>query len=330
MKKNKIVVGVDIGYGHTKVAAEDKHDSFPSVVGPTKDREFEPGGKAEDPGETVSFQGTTYDIGNKADRGDTTFPRETRDRTANETYGALMVSAISRVVKPGDSSANLVVVTGLPFAYMSDAATVKRQVGLAAEALSITLSDVTVIPQPFGTFFDFGLDMRGEALIKHKIGMIGVIDIGRHTTDYILVTDLLHTLGRASGSIPIGVSRIIDGVRRDVMHSFGRGYIATAEVEECIRRTKTIRIGNHLVDVSSIINTNLKNTAIQIAGAIQSSWDAERQTDVVLLTGGGSILMKDYLVDSFDNAQLMAGAQHANARGFYKYGVFLQKSEKSV
>ena len=162
--------------------------------------------------------------------------------------------------------------------------------------------------------------------METNIGLLGVIDVGQHTTDYILVKNLKNNLDRAAGSITTGVFTIIDGVRRRLMHSFGRNNITDSEAEECVRRTKLIKIGRHVVDVSAIVDTQMRNTAQTIIGAIKSRWAQEGEIDTVLLTGGGSILLKEYLSTFSDDAQLIAGAQIANARGYFKHGVLLQKA----
>ncbi len=330
MKKEE-VIGLDIGYGFCKGVTTDQHTIFPSTVGPKRDFSFKVGGdSAELPGETVTAAGESYFVGKKAELCDTTFNLLTSNWVQSKIYLALLISLLMRVAESIDSSTEVTVVTGLPVNYMRDKAIVEEQVRCAAKSTEIQLKSVIVIPQPFGALFDYVLNLSGEASVPGKISLLGVVDIGYRTTDYVLVKNLEAYIERAAGTMMTGVFSIIDNVRRDLMHRYNRDNITGMEAEECIRRSKSIKIGGENIDVSDTVNVHTRNAAQTIIGEIKSRWAPEGELDTVLLSGGGSILLKAHLKDISHECKQIEGAQFANARGYFKHGLFLQKAYRTV
>lgn len=328
---NKLdVIGVDIGYGYSKIVTATRRLIFPSCVGPEKTFTFDLSNREDLPGETVQVGGEIYFVGKKAELCDTTFSLRTRDWVEDDIYAALLSSALTRATESTSRDSEVFVISGLPVAYMKDKDKVEEQVKLTAKSLNIQLRGVKIIPQPLGGFFDFVLDETGEPTITQKIHLLGVIDVGQHTSDYVLVRHLRDHLERASGSITGGVYNIIESVRRDIMQSFGRDNVSYTEAEECVRRTRMIKIKGEDKDVSDLVSSQVRNTARNIGGEIKSRWSQEGEVDLVLLSGGGSILLKEHLKDVSHSTKLLEGAQFANARGYLKYGLLLASASRTA
>lgn len=319
------IIGVDVGYGQTKIVSRNGIRIFSSLVGPAKQLIYKLEKNKEDVGETVIINEKKYFVGQRAELCDSTFSLLTRGWIKSDIYVALFASGLLRAKVYGEASSKLCVVTGLPVDYMADKVKVEEQIMIASAAAGVTLSALEIVPQPFGTFFDHCLDTDGDPKLTRKIRLFGVVDIGRHTTDFILIRDLKHNLERASGSITTGVASIVDGVRRDVIRELGRDNVMASEIEECICRTGTINIDGKNQNVSEIVNAHITNAAQSIAGVIQSRWAPEGEPDLVLMSGGGSILLKSHMKDIAPYWQLKEDAQIANARGYFKHGLFLQK-----
>lgn len=324
------VIGVDIGYGYSKIVTARRRIIFPSHVGPEKAFTFDLSNREDLPGETVEVNGEVYFVGKKAELCDTTFSLRTREWVEDNIYAALLASSLTRAMESASHDAGIFVISGLPVAYMKDKAKAEEQVRLTANSLGIQLCGVQIIPQPLGGFFDYVLDETGEPSITQKTHLLGVLDVGHHTTDYVLVKDLRDNLERASGSITGGVHNIIDGVRRDIVQSSCRDNISCAEAEECVRRTRTITIKGEEKEVSALVSSRIRNTAQNIVGEIKSRWSQEGEVDLVLLSGGGSILLKEHLKDISHSTKLLEGAQFANARGYFKHGLLLSNASRAV
>jgi len=327
MEKDEIV-GLDGGYSGTKVMTAAQSFMFPSAVGPARELSFTLPNSHDIAEETVTIDGATYFTGKKAEHCcDTMLYQLTRDWLKSVNYLALLHTALRRAIKFSQPNSEIFVVSGLPVDYMKDKETAEGQIRAVAKTLGIKLSGVKILPQPFGTFFDFILDENGEPTVTERIGMIGVIDIGQNTTDYILIRNLRDNIERANGSLTMGVFGIIDGVRRDLMQMFSRDNLRYAEVEACIRKSKSIRINGEDKDVSDVVNAHISNTAQSIMGEIKSRWSKEGDVDLILLTGGGCILLREELKKISHTVKIMPGAQRANARGYYKYGLLLRKGQ---
>jgi|GEM_PF-2458425 plasmid segregation protein ParM len=324
------VVSVDVGYAYTKVVTAERRIMFPSLVGPRKEITFDLSSSEDVPGETVQVGGETYFIGRKAEKCDTTFSLRTRDWVESSIYSALIASALIRVKESNGLNSNVFVITGLPVDYMRDKLKAAEQVRQAANSLNINLAGVKVVPQPLGGFFDYVLDETGEPTITQRTKLLGVVDVGSHTTDYVLIRNLRDNIERASGSITSGVRDIIDGVRRDIMQVFSRDNISYIEAEECVRRTRMIKIKGENKEVSDIVSSRMRNSARNIVGEIKSRWSQEGELDLVLLSGGGSIILREHLKDISHSTKLLEGAQMANAKGYYKHGLLISKASKTV
>jgi plasmid segregation protein ParM len=324
------VIGVDIGYGYSKIVTAERRVMFPSRVGPLKTLTFELSNKDDVLGETVQVGGEIYFVGGKADLCDTTFSLRTRDWVETNIYSALLSSALMRATEVTGLHSEVLVITGLPVAYMRDKAKAEEQVRQTANSLNIRLCGVKVIPQPFGGFFDFVLDETGEPTITQKTRFLGVVDVGHHTTDFVLIKNLRDNLDRASGSITGGVHDIIDGVRRDIMQKVCRDNVSYTEAEECVRRTRMIKIKGEDRDMSDLVSSRIRNSAQNIIGEIKSRWSQEGEVDLVLLSGGGSILLKEHLKALSHETKLLEGAQYANARGYFKHGLLLSNASRTV
>ena len=295
MKKVE-VIGLDAGYSNTKIATSGQPLMFRSLVGPAWDFKFALSEKTAAPGEVVQVSDKTYFVGERAAAFcNHIYTSKTRDWTSSDIFTALVTSALARIKPSLDQSAEVSVVSGLPVDFMADKATTAEQISAVASRLQLKVVRVEIIPQPFGTFFDYVLDPSGESIFTTKIGLLGVIDVGWNTTDFILVKNFENNIERAGGSIATGVYSICDSIRSDLMYRFGRNNFTITEIEDCVRRTKSIKVGKYVQDISEIVKTHLSQTAQHIEGIIKSKWSSEDVIDTVLLTGGGGSLLKDYL-----------------------------------
>jgi len=204
--------------------------------------------------------------------------------------------------------------------FARDKEKAEEKVRFVSAHLGIKLAAVKIIPQPIGTFYDFLVDFNGSLTGTHKHRLVGIVDIGMHTTDFLLIKNLKDNLERASGSLTGGVYGIIEAVRREILGKFDRDTVTMKEAESCVLKRKPIKIKGVDMEVSDIVNKHISATAQNILGIVKSSWSHEGEPDLVLLTGGGSILLRSHFSDLAETTQLMEGAQLANARGYYKYG----------
>jgi len=86
--------------------------------------------------------------------------------------------------------------------------------------LTVTVTEVQVVPQPFGTLFNSILNERGRLVSEEMAASrLGIIDIGTHTTDYILVEGLRY-VEKGSDSIGTGMSQVADLTGREILDKY--------------------------------------------------------------------------------------------------------------
>ncbi len=313
-------VGIDVGYGHTKVVFGGYPVIFPSLVGPSKDINFSLGKRAS-AGDVVEWRGQGFFVGAKALHSDIKYGLTTRDWIKSDMYAALLLSAFKRVTEKAGDINEAVIVTGLPVDYIKDASAAEAMVREVCASIGINVIDLKIIPQPIGSFFHVTLDGMGNLKDDApNLRRMGIIDIGYNTTDFILLEDCEESIERAAGSIPKGASDVYSLVSRELKSHFQRNDVSIEEAEEAVR-TRFFKSGGQANDVSELVNTTLSQLGKGIQSLIVSKWKTEGEIDKVLLTGGGCVLLRPYLSDMSAVTEMVPGPQIANARGYYKRAV---------
>ncbi|MBF0557268.1 MAG: ParM/StbA family protein [Nitrospirae bacterium] len=321
-------IGIDVGYGYTKVVTKHSSLFFPSRVGPARELSFTLKEGADVCGETVEYQGEQFFVGDKARHSDVTYTLRTRGWVESKMYGALLTSAITRALNGRHATTDpeaVTIVTGLPVDYMRDKPKAEEVIRKTCDGIGINIADISVIPQPFGSFFDIFYDNDGDIAGSAPLfKRLGIVDIGYHTTDYILIEDAKHYVEKASGSIPTGAYELYDIVARELKNAFDRDMVTADEAEQSVK-TKHFKVSGQNKDVSNLVERVLSQVGQKIAGVIKSKWSIVGEIDVVLLTGGGGSLLQQHISAMAHTHLLISEPQMANARGYYKRSVILER-----
>ena len=324
-------LGIDVGYGYTKVVAAQYSIIFPSIVGPAKELSFSLKEGMDSIGENVEYDGEQYFVGEKARHSDVTYTLRTRSWIESKMYGALLTSAITRALNYSCAMSDpdeVIVVSGLPVDYMRDKTKAEDSVRKTCDGIGLRISGINIIPQPFGSFFDMFYDHNGEIAGSAPLfKRLGIVDIGYHTTDYILIEDAKHNIEKASGSVPSGAYEIYDIVARELKNIFDRDAVTAEEAEHCIK-TKYFKVSGQNKDVSALVDRVLSQVGQKITGIIKSKWSIVGEVDLVLLTGGGGALIQQHISSIAHTHFLITDPQMANARGYYKRSVLLERKMK--
>ncbi|MFW5709818.1 MAG: hypothetical protein ACOCX5_06335, partial [Chloroflexota bacterium] len=214
-------IGLDIGYGVTKAVTNEAALTFPSVMGHAREIKFQQDTiQQKYPGDQLTDNdGSTWFVGDLALA--QLPPGELlrlRGRTANEqTMGnafrlRLAKAAIGKLVQGvwGRDVIHLRLSTGLPVDHMRDADELKE--ALLGQHLIKTdscevianVTDVIVMPQPYGSAYSQMLTPTGEINVYHTAMRTGVVDVGTYTVD-IALDDDGEFVDAESGSVESGV-----------------------------------------------------------------------------------------------------------------------------
>ena len=299
-----MIVGLDVGYGVTKAVRSDGQVvvfrsivgiGTPDVLGISKDR-FR----------TILLNGDMYTVGEDAEK--FRLPLiNTRKRNSIESiaYKVLALAAIQR----GSDSLNIV--TGLPIDfYSADKQKTQKVFGeLFPEC------NITIIPQPAGTFFDLILDSNGKTTgVDYADKKIGIVDIGTFTTDMLLM-DGTSPVREMSSTVTIGIDALVKNIIKECSHI--RRNLTQTEVEKALKTGYITKYGEQ-VNIKDVIDKNKSLIAKNIWAYVNSIWGSEGDIDIFVATGGGALIFKDAFVES--NIIYPQNPFISNAYGFFKLG----------
>lgn len=312
-----IPVGLDVGYGFTKVSTSEKTIRFPSIVGRAERLAYQAENFGLDrPENAVTLNKRSYFVGELAEK-QSAIKYKFRDREwiSSDLYRVLILAAFGQaklLKKP------CALVTGLPVDYYGDRQKVVDL--LKDEALiGIQLDQIRVIPQPFGTLFDLLLSPNGS-IQEELLGTctVGLIDVGHYTTDCILV-DTLSYVEHASGTTA-GMSLAFETIAREM-----KAKMALSSAPEHFVEKLTLQWADQTPcrpprDLVRLIKSAYTDLADQISGYVRTLWSRKGFPDRVILTGGGAYLLGSLLKERMPKIVVAKDPHIANVRGYRKYG----------
>ncbi len=296
-------MGIDIGYGVTKsVRSDGKVRYFRSIVGVGSPDAF---GVSKSNFNVVKVEGHPYTVGDDAERHCLPIiTARARNIIESIAYQALLIASVG-----GDVEDSYSIVTGLPLGYFS--ADKSRLIKQFKEILPN--SEIKIVPQPIGSFYDLLFDDDGE--IQHTEFMnkrVAVLDIGTYTTD-LLVTDKGTPVAGVSGSVEIGIDTLFTEIRKSLLPV--RRNIGSVEIDTALR-TNIIKRRGEQIDISDILAENKAAITANIWSWANARLGTEEDMEVLVLTGGGGELLRNYFMQG--NIIAPKSPFLSNAIGFCK------------
>jgi plasmid segregation protein ParM len=323
-------IGLDLGYGYTKIATENGNRlCFPSLA--TKGQEINMPdllGAREDYIATVN--GTTWYVGKMAAKENRFATRafDAKDRFNNEAFQAILATALA-VSLPVDEE--IMLVTGLPLSAFKDSKTgfleylehYNANVMIEGKEKNISIKSAHCFPQAAGIFVNPYCCNLKTGLKAGDI--VTVVDVGYRTTDiavfeytgskYLFMND-------CSFTVDTGMSSIFRSLG-DIVASDAGSLEVKQEAAEAIFGNGVGYINNKPVDYRNQIN-ELKDTAVAhiLEGYNLKGPKSTGQSghNVIILAGGGSIPLNEQLTKVFPDAVTIQDAQFANSVGFLGVG----------
>ncbi len=284
---------------------------------------------------TVTFDDTQYLVGANIDRYTRPIHRMDFGRfTDSPELRAALYAALFRLTGTGEH--RLALVLALPVTVLqrrNDARAVERKIRdwlvrthhFAVDGADTRLSIVTVratIPQPVAGWFDWGMDTAGQ-WVKGAAALKAptlVIDQGFNTLD-VLVVQNGQISQRYTGGDTLGMRRAAERLTALLEHHYGIQLDLTA-ADTLIRRLNdgkkaTVFVNGDEVDVTSITRQARDTLASDVVRFLERTLAGGRSWRV-LLTGGGSIGLRQKLLTLFPSAEFLPNPVRANARGLAK------------
>ncbi len=333
-----LTIGLDIGYGVVKAVTADQMVMFPSVMGHAREIKFQQEDLAQrHPGDQITDDEGDWFVGDLAlSQLPTGELLRLRGRTANEnTMGnafrlRLAKVAIGKLLQGrwNRDVFHIRIATGLPTDHMRDAADLKTAllgqhlIKTDTADLIANVTEVMVMPQPYGTIFYTTLSDTGEVNRQYTYRRTGVCDVGTYTVDLAL-DDEGEFMDAESGSVESGVytaqERIAAALERDYREKM------PFKIVEEVLRTGIFHANGQPVAYHSVVQEALAPLRSATLNLMSEKWQRGTTVDVVYLSGGGAVYVADDIRSAYPQAQVVSGAQLANAYGYLNYAHFVAR-----
>lgn len=325
------ILAVDIGYGYTKGLTARGRVLIPSLVGPAEAIRFESDIIPENgKGIALEVNGRAFFVGEQAEV-QSASRSQTLDvtRTGSTEQKALFYAVTSELVPT--NVAQVAIVTGLPVADYDDrnkamlremltgAHEVKRQ---GKRARRFEVSNTYTLPQAFGSLFALVLDRRGK-LIDGDLaaGRVGLVDVGTHTTNFILV-DRLRYVEVGSDSITTGMAELLQKVAKDLKREHGLDWSLHLGKVDLAVRARAVEVYGAPVNIAGLVHPHMEALADTIISKARTLWGPAADLRAIVLTGGGSHELAPYVRKAYVHTRTVGGdPQFANCVGYLRAGL---------
>lgn len=335
-----VTVGLDIGYGVTKLVANGSAViTFPSVVAYSREIKFRADEiAAKYPGDQIMDDDGAWFVGDLALSQSPNQLLRLRGRTARENLvGNVFRLRLAKVALgklfPGQRNGEVVhlrIATGLPVDHMRDAGELKA--ALIGQHLVQTdttqfvanIVDVMVMPQPYGTIYSKMLTEKGEINPCHTATRTGVVDVGTYTIDVTLDDDgeyIDSQSGSAESGVHLAQEALTAALERDYREK------PTYKVVESVLRTGHFKAHGQPVSYAHEVQEALEPIRAHTLGLMAEKWQSGFNVDVIYLSGGGAELVYKQVKESYSQTLLLPESQLANARGYLYYARFAASQE---
>ncbi len=328
------IVGIDVGFGFTKAFNGRESVILKSIIGDATDIQYN-ASMGEEPTAAnmhITLNDTAYFLGDYAERQsnirDFTLDQE---KLITDFVKVLAVAAAGLCCKSG---ATLNVVSGLPVGFLKrDTLKFKEMITGTHDitfhnpngndiAKKITIARVHVIPQPIGSIFNLIFDDKGTITDK-KLAMqkLGIVDIGFKTTDFSIF-DHLQYIERGSATTDSGISKCFSVISNKLKQESN----INIELYRMFRfvRSGMIKIKGKEYNISNLKKRVYSHTASAIATDLNRLWEDDWDIDAILLSGGGSLELSEYLVPNINGNVIPVprniDPRFNNVQGYLKFG----------
>jgi plasmid segregation protein ParM len=248
--------------------------------------------------------------------------REDRHWLKSDAYYHLFLAALTELTP---SSVGMEIVTGLPVDYylqdrdeMRDLFMGQHWIRRGEKAQTITVTRVRVIPQPFGSLLSVGLGRNVRIQNNDYVnGNVGVIDVGGKTTNLLSVYKL-QEIARETASVELGGWDIVRGVREVLEAGFPELRLRDHEVGQIIKQG-WVRYYGQKHSVSELFEPVLEPMADQVVAQASQLWGSAARLDEILLTGGGSHMLANYIGRHFSHVSVLDEPVYGNVEGYYRF-----------
>lgn len=301
-------IAIDIGYGDTKVFFENKSFKFPSAIEQVRQAQVE---LTENQVDVYTFNGLQYRVGKKA----LLQAIATRGFNFLNKYSPLLVFHALNMAGV-DFTKPIHIATGLSLLNYQSANDFMKVLS------SFTINDIHLKPKIF--LFAQGQGIFVEYSGKKDDELIGVIDIGYNTLDF-LVFDDNEPRSDLCFANQGGANKIIVDLQKILTKEYRVDF--TEQEAKKVFINKEVKIAGQVVDFKDTITSMTKNYIDFVLDEFENKCgDLMKRSDGVIIGGGGAYFLdEEYIRQERPNIVLAPNPfEFSNVRGYYK-GAFEEK-----
>ncbi len=191
----------------------------------------------------------------------------------------------------------------------------------------ININKIHIIPQPIGSIFNLIFDEKGK-INNEKLSMqkLGIIDIGFKTTDFSIF-DQLQYIERGSSTMDTGISKCFSVIANKLRQESN----INIELYKMFKFVESgiIKIKGKEYNISNLKKQIFSHSASTIATDLNRLWEKDWDIDSIILSGGGSTMLSEYLCTDIDGNVIPIrkdiDARFNNVLGYYKFGKYKWK-----
>lgn len=320
---------IDIGYNAVKaLATNGRRAHFPSVVGTPSRKTFSIA-QAEHGSMSITMRDQrVWPAGSTALKQSAyTTGRRDPGWVLTDSWRVLLCAAFSELHR-ATTSTNVVV--GLPLEdYQAYAEPLQKAlVGdhrfkrNGGNWQTITVEEVVVITQPYGSLLDQAMTDNGRIRDNaFSTGMVGIADLGGSTLN-LLVTDALEEIGQWTQGDKLGLLKALDAIARDIRTAYPGITPRAREVSQWLA-DGTFPYHGERIDIYHLAEPHLGPLVQMVLNRLSEAWPEPGRYGSVLLTGGGAMalgqMLRSRMNGVYPEVVIAEDAHFANVRGYLKF-----------
>ncbi len=328
------IIGIDVGFGFTKAYNGKNSVIFKSLIGDATDIQFRSllGDDSSTSNLHITLDDKSYFLGSYAELQSNIREFTLDQEKLIEDFVKILAIAAAGICtdKPGPIN----VVSGLPVGYLKrDTKKFKKMIRGTHEITfhnkdgqdvtkKITIDKIHIIPQPIGSIFNLIFDEHGRIKDKNLATQkLGVVDIGFKTSDFSIF-DHLQYIERGSSTMDTGISKCFSVIANKLRQESNIN-IELYRMFQFIE-SGMIKIRGKEYNISNLKKRVYNHAASAIASDLNRLWENDWDIDSIILSGGGSVELSEYLSPNIDGNVIPIGkdidARFNNVQGYCKFG----------
>lgn len=324
----RTIRAIDIGYGNTKFSrGKDERGEilcglFPSIANPDiNEQDITSGVMHQRNVFKVDVNGVTYEVGedsaiNKNKGGGKIL---SADYIESPQYMALTKGALKSIDEPVIDN----LICGLPVAYMNKQeklSELMEGVHKVYDDLNVTVKDVSVLAQPLGALFDYGLSEGPSRYKELKSQNALVIDVGYYTFDWLYSVKMKTDNSRSSHHEG-GMSVVLSEIAKQIGKDFSLDNFKDLNfVDEALQAGNMSLFGKtYKTDEYLGLCAKFAEDAVN---AMKNQIGLGYEISTIVVTGGGAFAYIDAIRKYYPNHEIkvLPDSVYSNVRGFQLAG----------